>query len=111
VRISPPGVVGGTEDTLSLSSTEFPILRPHLRHTTMCVRRQTTKCLQLIAFLTSPSASVNQKTRYLVCFPHSRTSRDTLNTPRAIFPRFTPVDDLIGRILAELKRITLPLCW
>ena len=75
MRISPPGVVGGTENTLSLSRTESPVLRPHLRDTRMCVRRQTTKCLQLIAFLTSPPASVNQKTRYLACFTVSRTSR------------------------------------
>jgi hypothetical protein len=68
VRISPPGVVGGTKTLSSLSSTEIPVLRPHLRDTRMCVRRQTTKCLQLLEFLTSPQVSVNHKTRSMAGF-------------------------------------------
>lgn len=95
MRIPPPGVVGGA-NTLSLSSTEFQVLRPHFRDTRMCVRRQTTKCLRLIAFLTSPSTSVNQKTRYYAWFPPLRTSRDTQNTSPGGISAFSAGDALPG---------------
>jgi hypothetical protein len=91
VRISPPGVVGGTENTLSLSSTEIPVLRPRLRDTRMCVRRQTAKCLQLIEFLTSPHVSVNHKTRWEAYFPAlTYLTRHALVLPARYFRVFVP---------------------